>query len=251
MVAGARRDHQHRDIPPGGDARDESLGSVAACHPEQVGAGVYRLARQGGYVHHFGTFEQGHLGTERDGLVPEPELRHLPPARPGVHDHKGLPLWRRRIFARFRRGAATGQCRASRGHSPCREHDAERDLPQQPGDDVHHDHGHRRGDQDHAREPAHDPAVRQEPVLGDAAQQDRGDVRGQAGDGDGEADPLPAPGGAPGGARRVCAGPARPARRGRLGRGRGVRQAARGCAAAAGRADRDRLGLGLGRRPPW
>ena len=37
VVAGARGDDHHRDIPASGDARDQGLGSVAAGHPEQVG----------------------------------------------------------------------------------------------------------------------------------------------------------------------------------------------------------------------
>ena len=78
MVAGTCRDNHHRDIPPGRDARDESLGSVAACYPEQIGAGVYRLPRHRGYVHHSGTFEQGHLGAERGGLVLSPNFPTFP-----------------------------------------------------------------------------------------------------------------------------------------------------------------------------
>jgi hypothetical protein len=65
-----------------------SLGSVAAGHPEQIGAGVYRLARHGGYVHYAGALAQGHLGAQCDGLVLEPEpsssavtLRSAPDSR--------------------------------------------------------------------------------------------------------------------------------------------------------------------------
>jgi hypothetical protein len=80
VVAGARGDDHHRDIPRGGDARDQGLGSVAACHPEQVGPAIDGVAGERGHVDNPGTFQHGHLGAERGGLILEPELRHLPAA---------------------------------------------------------------------------------------------------------------------------------------------------------------------------
>ena len=70
-------DDHHRDVPLGRDARDEGLGPVTACHAEQVGPAVDRLARQRGHVDGPRAFEHGHLGAERGGLVPEPELPDL------------------------------------------------------------------------------------------------------------------------------------------------------------------------------
>ena len=161
MVAGTRRDHQHRDVPPGGDPRDQSLGPVTAGHPEQVGPLVRRVTRQRSHVNRSRAFQQGHLGAERGGLVLQPELGDLAATRPRVHDHERLPLPRRRVFGRTH-GRAAAERRAPGGHRSRREHDAERHLPQQPVNDVHHDHEYRRGDQDHQRQPAHDAAVSQE-----------------------------------------------------------------------------------------
>jgi hypothetical protein len=80
VVAGARGDHHHRDIPSGGDARDQSLGPVAACHAEQVGSAVDGVPGERGHVDDPGTLQQGHLGAERGDLIPEPELRDFPAA---------------------------------------------------------------------------------------------------------------------------------------------------------------------------
>ena len=183
VVAGARRDDHHRDVPARGDTRHQGLGSVAAGDPEQVGPAVDRLPGERGHVDDPGTFEQGHLGAERGGLVVEPEFRDLPAARPWVHDHKWLPRRRRRMFAWFVGQGATAQCRAPGGHRDDGEHDAERDLPQQPGNDIHDDHEHRRGDQHREREPAPDAAVGQEPPrrrAGDGQSREAKEQRGDA-----------------------------------------------------------------------
>ena len=181
MVAGPRRDDHYRDVPPGGDPRDQSLGPVAAGHPEQVGSAVHRLPGQRGHIDDPGTLEQGHLGAERDGLVLQPELPDLPATRPRVHDHKRLPRLRRRIFGRTRGRVAAGERGAAGGDGGRREHDAERYLPQQPGNNVHDDHEHRGCDQDRGSEPAHDAAVGEEPPCRRAADRQAREAEKQRG----------------------------------------------------------------------
>ena len=166
----------------GGDARDQGLGAVAAGHPEQVGSAVDGLPGQRGHVDDPGTLQQGHLGAARGGLVGQAELRDLAAARPRVHDQE-RPLPRRGgVFARPGRQAATDQRRAPGRHGGDRERDGQRDLPQQPGDDVHDDHQHRRGDQDRERQPAPDAAVGQEPPRRRAGDRQAREAEEQRGD---------------------------------------------------------------------
>ena len=97
VVAGARADDQERQVVLGRDAGDERLGAVPAGNAQQVGAAGHRVPGEGGDVDDARAIQERHLGTHGLGLLLEPELRHLPPARPRVHHQERMLHWAGRI----------------------------------------------------------------------------------------------------------------------------------------------------------
>ena len=120
VVAGARADDQERQVVLGRDASDERLGAVPAGNAQQVGAAGHRVPGEGGDVDDARAVQEGDLGTHGLGLLLEPELRHLPPARPRVHHQERMLHWAGRIGGHALVPGDDAQ-RRSAGHA--REHD--------------------------------------------------------------------------------------------------------------------------------
>jgi hypothetical protein len=65
------------------------LGSVAACHPKQVGSAIDGVPGERGHVDDPGTLQQGHLGAKRAALSASPNFATFPPPDLGFMITKG------------------------------------------------------------------------------------------------------------------------------------------------------------------
>ncbi|MDL4814027.1 hypothetical protein QP089_07100 [Actinomadura sp. OS1-43] len=88
VVAGAGRDDEERHVMAGRDRGDQGLGTVAARHPEQIGAGDHRALGQLRDVLRPSGIEHDDLGPELTRLLHQPEPFDLASARPRIHDEE-------------------------------------------------------------------------------------------------------------------------------------------------------------------